>query len=139
MCIVFFYVKCFSYVACVRFEFVDSPEVTLCGWWGCKPSINKQTMFSYFCARGSSHPDMTFVVDWVLKPIIYLSRGSLLRELIENKFELHLLQKFRPVIQRCWCVQVKERSALQWKLHSELLVNTKTKSHYTSTSRSRMF
>ena len=25
---------------CVNFELVKNPEVTLCGWWGYKPSIN---------------------------------------------------------------------------------------------------
>ena len=35
------------YVTCVRFEFVKSPDVTLCSWRGYnlyKPSINKQTI-----------------------------------------------------------------------------------------------
>ena len=32
---------CFAlYSTCAKFELVKSPEVTLCGWWGYKPSIN---------------------------------------------------------------------------------------------------
>ena len=31
----------FFNATCVGFQFVKSPEVTLCGWRGCKPSINK--------------------------------------------------------------------------------------------------
>ena len=34
----------FFYVTCVRFEFVKSHEVNLCGWRSYKPSINKQTI-----------------------------------------------------------------------------------------------
>ena len=32
------------YSTCARFDLLKSPEVTLCGWLGCKPSINKYIM-----------------------------------------------------------------------------------------------
>ena len=46
-----------------RFEFVKSPEVTLCHWWGCKHWINKQTKsIISFCHSTSENEPVVYII-----------------------------------------------------------------------------
>ena len=60
MFICFTFVKCACFVlysTCVRFDWVQSPAVTLCGWLGYKPSVNK------WISSTSCHMNL-FVYRW---------------------------------------------------------------------------
>ena len=53
----------FFYVTCLRFEFVKSLAMTLCGWWGYKPSLNKHTNIHSFSIQMDINIDIDIDID----------------------------------------------------------------------------
>ena len=63
VCMFYVYVMCMFCIVfnlCAKFEFVKSPEVTLCGWLGYAPTINNNICFLPFMFNL-----LQLLLDWV--------------------------------------------------------------------------